>query len=218
MVTLRYCPKIDSIYGWPYEHWEADILQYSKMSFIKQKISSALGSNQVKTGFNGPQLPFVNDNKISQKRRYPGANDSEPPAYDSIKPRADSVWDRYESEDDIWECDASVPHCSKQVSSRRERYDMPLDTQAGATCPPPSFGLPQRQSRVSRRGFRTMALPQIAYGDGQPFLRAYSDELRCRGISMEIFIAVLDDINVAIIPNPEVQIFQKTAKIAGFFV
>ena len=66
--------------------------------------------------------------------------------------------------------------------------------------------------------FRPLALPQISYGDGQPFLRGYSDELRQYGISKSEFIGILDAVNVAIIPNPEVQIGQKAARIAGFFV
>lgn len=71
----------------------------------------------------------------------------------------------------------------------------------------------------SRNGaFRPFALPQIAYGDGQPFLRGYSNELVPYGIPPEEFIRVLDAINVAIIPNPENQIFQKGANIAGWFV
>lgn len=66
--------------------------------------------------------------------------------------------------------------------------------------------------------FRPLALPQIAYGDGQPFLRGYSNELVQYGISPEEFIQVLDAINVAIIPSPENQIFQKGANIAGWFL
>ncbi|UKZ73746.1 hypothetical protein TrVFT333_001396 [Trichoderma virens FT-333] len=66
--------------------------------------------------------------------------------------------------------------------------------------------------------FRPLALPQIAYGDGQPFLRGYSQELRRYNITMEDFIQVVDSINIAIIPNPENQIFQKGANIAGWFV
>ncbi|KAM0253651.1 hypothetical protein ACHAQJ_007163 [Trichoderma viride] len=66
--------------------------------------------------------------------------------------------------------------------------------------------------------FRPLALPQIAYGDGQPFLRGYSQELSRYSISMEDFIHVLDTINVAIIPSPENQIFQKGANIAGWFL
>lgn len=66
--------------------------------------------------------------------------------------------------------------------------------------------------------FRPLALPQIAYGNGQPFLRGYSQELSCYDITMEDFMQVLDSINTAIIPSPENQIFQKGANIAGWFL
>ena len=66
--------------------------------------------------------------------------------------------------------------------------------------------------------FRPLVLPQIGYGDDQPFLRGYSLELNRYGISMEAFITFLDAINVALMPSPENQIFQKGANIAGFFL
>lgn len=76
-----------------------------------------------------------------------------------------------------------------------------------------------RDMPYSRNGvFRPLALPQIAYGDDQPFLRGYSNEFVQYGISPEEFIRVLDAINVAIIPNPENRIFQKGANIAGWFL
>lgn len=67
-------------------------------------------------------------------------------------------------------------------------------------------------------GFRPLILPQIAYGDGQPFLRGYSAELCRYNISLESFVQVVDRINVAILPSPENQLFQKGANIAGFFL
>ncbi|KAL6885799.1 hypothetical protein GGI43DRAFT_431967 [Trichoderma evansii] len=66
--------------------------------------------------------------------------------------------------------------------------------------------------------FRPLALPQIAYGDGQPFLRGYSQELSRYNVTMEDFMQVLDSINIAIVPSPENQIFQKGANIAGWFL
>lgn len=71
---------------------------------------------------------------------------------------------------------------------------------------------------LSEKRFRTLALPQSAYGDGQPFIRGYSEHLQQYGISKPTFIEILDAINVAIIPNPEMQIFQKGANIAGWFL
>lgn len=74
-------------------------------------------------------------------------------------------------------------------------------------------------SRLIRgSGSRPLALPQIEYGDGKPFLRGYSDELRQYEIDEKRFIQILGNVNKAIIPNPENQIFQKAANIAGWFV
>ena len=74
------------------------------------------------------------------------------------------------------------------------------------------------QDSLQTKAYRPLILPQIAYGEGQPFLRGYSTELEQYGISNDKFLEILDAINVAIIPNPEVQIFQKGANIAGWFM
>ncbi|KAF2166623.1 hypothetical protein M409DRAFT_23257 [Zasmidium cellare ATCC 36951] len=66
--------------------------------------------------------------------------------------------------------------------------------------------------------FRPVALPQTDYGDAKPFLRGYSDELRIYGISERVFIDIVDTINIALVPNPEAQIFQKAADVAGNFL
>lgn len=73
-------------------------------------------------------------------------------------------------------------------------------------------------SRSASVEFRPFVLPQITYGQGQPFLRGFSDELRRYGISEKEFIEAVDAINVAAVPSPEVQIFQKGANIAGWFL
>jgi hypothetical protein len=75
-----------------------------------------------------------------------------------------------------------------------------------------------RSSSCEQDFFRPMVLPQIAYGEGQPFLRGYSSDLASYGIYEVDFIALVDAVNVAILPNPENQIFQKGANIAGWFV
>lgn len=91
--------------------------------------------------------------------------------------------------------------------SRDEYQGQPYDmNRAGA------MGLPRDAN------FRPLALPQIAYGNEQPFLRGYTRELSRYGISEQEFTGLLDAINVAIIPNPENQIFQKGANIAGWFL
>lgn len=68
------------------------------------------------------------------------------------------------------------------------------------------------------RGFSPLILPQIENGHGSPFLRGYSQQLLQYNISMDMFIQFIDQINIVIIPNPENQIFQKAANIAGFFL
>lgn len=75
-----------------------------------------------------------------------------------------------------------------------------------------------QRDRSNQNGFRPIALPQITYGDGQPFLRGYSCELEQYGISRTTFIGIIDAVNKAIVPNPEMQIFQKGANIAGWFM
>ncbi|KAK4500303.1 hypothetical protein PRZ48_008492 [Zasmidium cellare] len=92
---------------------------------------------------------------------------------------------------------------------RGDPYAQSYDDQYCSTPQPP---------RRQQGGFRPLALPQITYGDGKPFLRGYSDELERYGISEAEFIPLLDKLNKAIIPNPENQIFQKAANIAGYFV
>jgi hypothetical protein len=54
--------------------------------------------------------------------------------------------------------------------------------------------------------------------DGAPFPRGYSDELRHHSIFEHVVLELLDGFNVARIPNPEGQITQKGANIAGWCV
>ena len=63
-----------------------------------------------------------------------------------------------------------------------------------------------------------VALPQAGFGQGVPFIRAYSDQLEEAGISRRIFLDFLDALNVTVVPNPETQIVNKAAGIAGWFV
>jgi hypothetical protein len=63
-----------------------------------------------------------------------------------------------------------------------------------------------------------VALPQTGYGQGVPFLRAYSDQLEDAGIPQRTFVEFLDALNVTIVPNPETQIANKAAGLAGWFV
>ena len=63
-----------------------------------------------------------------------------------------------------------------------------------------------------------VAIPQTGYGQGVPFLRAYSDQLENAGIPQRAFVEFLDALNVTIVPNPETQIANKAAGLAGWFV
>ncbi|KAL9560984.1 hypothetical protein ACKAV7_014828 [Fusarium commune] len=74
------------------------------------------------------------------------------------------------------------------------------------------------QPSFQNTDFRPLILPQIAFGAGEPFLRGYSSEISIYGISRDQFLRVVDEINVARTPNPEAQLFQKGANIAGWFV
>jgi hypothetical protein len=65
---------------------------------------------------------------------------------------------------------------------------------------------------------RPFALPQVDYGSGVPFLRGYSANLDAHGLSVEPFLAWVDAMNTAIVPNAEMQIVGKAAGLAGWFV
>lgn len=82
-----------------------------------------------------------------------------------------------------------------------------------------TMGAPSRQQGCSlQSSFRPVVLPAAGYGDGQPFIRGYSHELLRYDIPRSAFICIVDAINTAIIPNPELQIFQKGANVAGWFL
>ncbi|KAF2164553.1 hypothetical protein M409DRAFT_24953 [Zasmidium cellare ATCC 36951] len=112
------------------------------------------------------------------------------------------------------------PYPSRYSDSSRQMYDQRPSQAYYQDRERPNYNSsPLQQSRSRQnQGFRPFAVPQVAGGDGQPFLRAYSDELRQYGIEEGQFIQVVDAINKAIIPNPENMIFQKAANIAGWFV
>lgn len=63
-----------------------------------------------------------------------------------------------------------------------------------------------------------VALPQTGFGQGVPFMRAYSDQLEDAGIPRRIFVEFLDTLNATVVPNPETQIANKAAGLAGWFV
>lgn len=193
------------------------------MGLIKDVLGSALGSDQIKNGFSNKRFSssFNQNSAPSSGQRpyssYSGRNNNDyydsdrsdpnsgqlqpPPAY-SRQPSRQSYNNSYDS-------DYSDYQQSRQQS--RQGYNDYND-----------YDVYQQDMGYSqgggRGGFRPLALPQISYGDGQPFLRGYSRELQRYNIPFRDFMQILDAINVAIIPNPEHQIFQKGANIAGWFL
>jgi hypothetical protein len=65
---------------------------------------------------------------------------------------------------------------------------------------------------------RPIALPQINFGEGVPFVRGYSTDLAGFGITETQFFQFVDSVNMSIIPNAEAQIVNKVAGLAGWFV
>ncbi|GLI79321.1 hypothetical protein PoHVEF18_007651 [Penicillium ochrochloron] len=207
------------------------------MGLLRDAIGSALGANQANNGLSGPRLPFVKtNNRDSGRFSSLGYQQSPSPSqrYDSYadcddgrnSPRIgyqmqvarsarDPTRQRYNDDryDDQYQY-SDEPHCYEQpVSNGWDGYQEQFYD-----------GQPQDMSRAADFGqaggpnFRPLALPQIGYGDGEPFLRGYPSDLRRYDISEGEFIGLLDAINVAIIPHPENQIFPKGANIAGWFL
>lgn len=201
------------------------------MALLRDAIGSALGGSQVNNGLSGPRLPFRNGknrqtgwlpSSVIQQSPCSGQRDgyytnesnegsspvtmcsaSEPRhLYEQIQQREATAWHRYSDE----------PPCyddSERWGGNQERFhdERPRNMRQ-------SYGL----KKPDEVNCCPVALPQIGYGDEQPFLRGYSSDLGRYGISELEFIKLVDAINVAIIPNPENQIFQKGANIAGWFV
>ncbi|KAJ6093579.1 hypothetical protein N7486_008868 [Penicillium sp. IBT 16267x] len=195
------------------------------MGLIRDAIGVALGSDQVNNGFNGPKIPFAN--KINRTSLSPS-------------PRQQYISNaKYQDRRSLYS-----PDDMQRGMIRQQRF---IDDQDRAPGLPPRYEPPanrhrdwyQRQSyegqshdgqqyyeqrAVTDAGFprnanfHPIALPQISYGDGQPFLRGYANELVRYGISEGDSMRLVDAINVAIIPNPENQNFQKGANIAGWFI
>ncbi|KAL7782026.1 hypothetical protein V8C37DRAFT_398037 [Trichoderma ceciliae] len=134
-------------------------------------------------------------------RRYRSPMDSYPP-------------DSMQQKRDVYDSQLLEPPLAYGTYTGDGRGSQSHDRQPYTTAV--NYGEVREFSRAAN--FRPVALPQIAYGDGQPFLRGYSQELSHRSIAIEEFIEVIDTINIAIIPSPENQIFQKGASIAGLFL
>lgn len=207
------------------------------MGVIRDILSTALGSDQVKNGFNSRFSPSSDQYSTNQcqssslRQNLPNQVDynmgrdmrmqTQSPNYASSR---NPIYDRqYYSRQDNEEDHnydhifGAVPPYSESTKYQSSTEDQgasgvrrKYNSNGGSTC--------HGQVHSRRTKSRPLALPQIDYGDGQPFLRGYSQELGQSGISFEDFMQALDAINVAIIPNPEAAIFQKGANIAGWFL
>nr|RBQ99388.1 hypothetical protein FVER53263_20094 [Fusarium verticillioides] len=107
---------------------------------------------------------------------------------------------------------------SSQMPSRLNMYQQPSYSYSSPENMARNTRFPFDQPSFQNSDFRPLLLPQIAFGEGEPFLRGYSSEMDRYGISRDQFLRVVDEINVARTPNPEVKLFQMGAGIAGWFV
>ncbi|RKL17311.1 hypothetical protein BFJ68_g4815 [Fusarium oxysporum] len=107
---------------------------------------------------------------------------------------------------------------SSQIPPRINIYQQPSYNYSSPETMSTNTRYPYDQPSFQNTDFRPLILPQIAFGAGEPFLRGYSSEISRYGISRDQFLRVVDEINVARTPNPEAQLFQKGANIAGWFV
>lgn len=208
---------------------------YRIMGLIKDVLGSALGSDQVKNGFgsNRFSLSSVQNSFSSSNERYSSGSD--------YNTRDSRMQNRSPNYPPPYASTYNNDDYRQQPSRRDDRVDTRYNNDSYYD-PRPNYGgaykSPQKNAQTSSvtrqryienndyqdpgysRGsdFHLFALPQIGYGDGQPFLRGYSNELGQYGLTFRDFIQALDSINIAIIPNPEAQIFQKGANIAGWFL
>jgi hypothetical protein len=212
------------------------------MGLLRDAVGSALGANQPNNGLGGPKLPWKNsssyrrdDGPTYQDERWRSYNNQRPRPYD------DYAYDEYRYAQDNSDEYPNDKYSRKEYPNDPPSYAMAVGDPSTAQYPregstidrPPAqqqyTGTPPINGRFREtqhsaididhdNRFRPLALPQIGHGDGQPFVRGYNGQLAWYGISDQEFIRVVDAVNVAIIPNPENQIFQKAANIGGFFM
>lgn len=210
------------------------------MGIIRNVLSTALGADQVKNGFNSRLSPSSNQYSTNQyrsssiRRNVPNQIDynmgqdmrmqTHSSNYDSSRNPNYGYDDSqsYSRQDNEEDDNYNHPVIAPPPYSNSTTYQSPREDQ-GASGVRRKYNSNEGsnyhdQVHSRRTNSRPLALPQIDYGDGQPFLRGYSQQLEQSGISFEAFMQALDAINVAIIPNPEAAIFQKGANIAGWFL
>lgn len=193
------------------------------MGLLRDAISSATGANKPNNGLGGPSLPWT---RTSSPKRY---DDYGSQSYNNQSINGTNYNNQGYSNQSYYGQSNSQGYINQDYDNQPgyntnwgnqdpPPYDgyMSQGTRDNFASNSPSRG--QRYAGASNNSFQPFGLPQIAHGDGQPFLRGYSGHLAQYDISETEFIRIVDAINVAIIPNPENQIFQKGASIAGWFV
>lgn len=212
------CPRLSNEFRCGYiisaqeqcQFYDCQALQFT-MGLIKDSIGSALGANRINNGLNGPFTKKPRPGMADTSSMSTGGQHPQPPPYNETPPyNPDPSFDIYPSDFPAQHFDQSntvfpQPNYEYDHLNASNQYFRSPSPFTSAPAPAPAH-------------FRPLALPQIANGDGQPFLRGYSEELARFGVHRNEFIELLDAINVAIIPNPEHQIFQKGANIAGWFM
>ncbi|KAF4341233.1 hypothetical protein FBEOM_4832 [Fusarium beomiforme] len=147
------------------------------------------------------QSAYADENSYDTRRQAGHCYNDEPPSY-TLHPS-----DAYTT---------GRPR-SSQSASRRNIYQRHSYSHSSPQ-PSTNMGSSSYPSSHQNGEFRLIAIPQTAFGSGEPFLRGYSSELNRYGITRDQFVEVLDTVNVARTPNPEAQLFQKGANIAGWFL
>lgn len=212
------------------------------MGLLKDAIGSALGANKPNNGLGGPTTSW---NKRTSTNAYDGLayrrqRNDDNQSYNGQRPYDQDYYDglacRQQRNENNQSYTGQRPYDQDYYDraydgsnyNTRSYQDQPYDDMNwNYQNPPPydqciaqsrSAGSSTRQRPASNTHFQPLGLPQIAFGDGQPFLRGYNSQLAQYGIFEKDFLRLVDAINVAIVPNPENQIFQKGASIAGWFV
>ncbi|KAF5722567.1 hypothetical protein FMUND_2746 [Fusarium mundagurra] len=216
------------------------------MGILRDTIGSAIeaaaeGSQKKKSSYNSRQIPPTPRN-LSPHDAFPSSSPAAQPRTrqnynqkskdQSFETETFSARDGFDSQQPGYCHNDEPPSYSLHVyhapsSSRPRSSQMPPQSNIYQQ-PSYSYSYPETMSSDTRfpydqpsfqnTEFRPLILPQIAFGAGEPFLRGYSSEITRYGISRDQFLRVVDEINVARTPNPEVQLFQMGAGIAGWFV
>lgn len=180
------------------------------MGLLRDAIKSATGANKPNNGLGGPSLPWSHP-PSTRRNDASGSQGYNSQSYDDESYYNESY---------------NYPSYSNQLYRDQAYYDTrwnnkdppPYDCVASQSTRNNIASSPVPRATASNNSFQPLGLPQIAHGDGQPFVRGWNHQLAYYGISEAEFIGIVDAINVAIIPNPENQIFQKGANIAGWFL